>query len=97
MSGAFLVLVYLHRIHPGTLARMQTEYVIKLQSRIDARIRQLATDITAATSTSNRTKLVKEQAGLKKQQAELLKYEEFLRHAADREIALYLDDGVKVN
>jgi hypothetical protein len=94
---AFQALVYLHRYHAGTLARMRTEYVIKLQGRIDARIEQLATDIAAATSTAHRSKLTKEQGSLKKQQAELLKYDELLRHTADRQIALDLDDGVKVN
>lgn len=89
--------MYLHRIHAGTVARLRTEYVIKLQSRIDSRIDQLATDIAAATSTSHRNKLTKEQGVLKKQQAELLKYDELLRHAADQQIALDLDDGVKVN
>ena len=94
---AFQSLVYLHRYHPGTVARLRTEYVIPLQSRIDARIEQLAIGITTAASTSHRNKLVKEQGGLKKQQAELLKYDELLRHVADRQIALDLDDGVKVN
>lgn len=94
---AFQALVYLHRIHAGTVARLRTEYVIKLQSRIDARIEQLATDIAAATITSHRNKLTKEQGVLKKQQAELLKYDELLRHAADQQITLDLDDGVKAN
>ena len=35
---AFQALVYLHRYHDGTLARMRTEYVIPLQSKIAARI-----------------------------------------------------------
>jgi hypothetical protein len=94
---AFQCLVYLHRYHEGTLARMRTEYVIPLQGRIAARIEQLEGDKTKATSTSHRRKLQKEQDDLKKQQTELAGFEERLKHAADMRIRLDLDDGVKVN
>jgi hypothetical protein len=94
---AFQCLVYLHRYHEGTLARMRTEYVIPLQGQIAARIEQLEGDKAKATSTSHRKKLQKEQDDLKKQQTELLTFEEKLKHAADQKISLDLDDGVKVN
>ena len=94
---AFQCLVYLHRYHEGTLARMRTEYVIPLQGQIAARIDQLEADKAKATSTSHRNKLQKAQTDLKKQQAELLIFEEKLKHLADQKIALDLDEGVKVN
>jgi hypothetical protein len=94
---AFQALVYLHRYHEGTLARMRTEYVIPLLGKIAARIEQLEGDKTGATSTSHRRKLEKEQDTLKRQQAELQAYDEKLRHYADLRIKLDLDDGVKVN
>jgi hypothetical protein len=94
---AFQCLVYLHRYHEGTLARMRTEYVIPLQGKISHRIDQLAGDITAATSTSHRKKLEKERDSLVKQTTELAAFDEKLRHYADQRIALDLDDGVKVN
>ena len=94
---AFQCLVYLHRYHEGTLARMRTEYVIPLQGKIAARIEQLEGDKTKATSTSHRRKLEKEQDTLKKQQTELHAFDEKLRHSADQRIKLDLDDGVKVN
>ena len=50
-----------------------------------------------ATSTSHRKKLQKKQDDLKKQQTELLTFEEKLKYAADKKISLDLDDGVKVN
>jgi hypothetical protein len=50
-----------------------------------------------ATSTSHRKKLQKKQDDLKKQQSELLTFEEKLKYAADKKISLDLDDGVKVN
>ncbi|VTZ27002.1 N-6 DNA Methylase [Methylocella tundrae] len=94
---AFQCLVYLHRYHEGTLARMRTEYVIPLQGQIPARIDKIEDDKAKATSTSYRKKLQKEQDDLKKQRAELAVFEEKLKHAADQQIALDLDDGVKVN
>jgi hypothetical protein len=94
---AFQCLVYLHRYHEGTLARMRTEYVIPLQGKLTSRIDQLATDIDKATSASHRRKLEKERDTLVKQQAELQAYDEKLRHYAEMKIKLDLDDGVKVN
>ena len=100
---AFQCLVYLHRYHEGTLARMRTEYVIPLQGKLSQRIEQLGGtdgeggDIAAATSTVHRKKLQKELDSLKKQRTELAAFDEKLRHYADQRIALDLDDGVKVN
>jgi SAM-dependent methyltransferase len=94
---AFQCLVYLHRYHEGTLARMRNEYVLPLQGQIAARIEQLEGDKAKAGSTSHRRKLQKEQDDLKKKQTELATFEEKLKHAADKKIKLDLDDGVKVN
>lgn len=94
---AFQCLVYLHRYNEGTLARMRTEYVIPLQGKLASLIEQVSSDIPQATSTSHRNKLTKERDKLIKQQAELLAFDEKLRHYADMRITLDLDDGVKVN
>ena len=93
---AFQCLVYLHRYHEGTLARMRTEYVIPLQGKIASRIDQLEGDIAAASDHAP------QQAGegtghAFKQQTELQTFDEKLRHYADQRIRLDLDDGVKVN
>jgi hypothetical protein len=76
---------------------MRTEYVIPLQGKLNARIDNLADDITAATSTAHRKKLEKERDTLLKHRAELQTFDEKLRHYADQRISLDLDDGVKVN
>jgi hypothetical protein len=94
---AFQCLVYLHRYHEGTLARMRTEYVIPLQGKLTSRIDQLASLIEKATSASQRRDLQKERDKLVKQQPELQAFEEKLRHYAEMKIKLDLDDGVKVN
>src|SRR3990167_9103709 len=76
---------------------MRTEYVVKLQGKINARIEQLESDIPTAGSTSHRKKLEKERDKLIKQREELQSFDEKLRHYADQRIELDLDDGVKVN
>jgi type II restriction/modification system DNA methylase subunit YeeA len=96
-QGAFQALVYLHRYNESTLARMRAEYVIPLTGKMANRLEMLEQDAAAATSTAARTKLRKQIETLRKQQAELLAYDEKLRHYADMRITLDLDDGVKVN
>ena len=94
---AFQALVYLHRYNEGTLSRMRTEYVIPLQGKIAGRIEKLEADKAKATSTSHSKAIQKEQDKLRKQQTELISFDEKLRHYADLRIKLDLDDGVKVN
>jgi len=96
-QGAFKALVYLHRYHEGTLARLRAEYVVPLTGKIQSRIDMLQKDALAAPSTAARNKLAKEVEKLKKKHVELLAYDEQLRHYADMRITLDLDDGVKVN
>ncbi|WP_313369370.1 BREX-1 system adenine-specific DNA-methyltransferase PglX [Achromobacter animicus] len=96
-QGAFKALVYLHRYHEGTLARMRSEYVLPLTGKMQARIESLDVDIRQASSTAVRNKLTKQVEALRKQHHELLAYDEKLRHYADQRISIDLDDGVKVN
>ena len=65
-QGAFQALVYLHRYHEGTLARMRAEYVVPLTGKIQSRIEMLQKDAASASSTAtlrapalSRWKLVK--------------------------------------
>ena len=94
---AFQALVYLHRYHEGTLARMRAEYVVPLTGKMQSRIESLEKDRDAASATAARTKITKQIESLKKKHVELLAYDEKLRHYADMRIQLDLDDGVKVN
>lgn len=96
-QGAFQALVYLHRYHEGTLARMRAEYVVPLTGKMQVRIDMLQKDAQAASSTAARNKINKEIEKLAKKHTELLAYDEKLRHYADMRIKLDLDDGVKVN
>lgn len=96
-QGAFQALVYLHRYHEGTLARMRAEYVVPLTGKMQSRIEMLEKDAESASSTAARNKINKEIEKLRKKHVELLAYDEKLRHYADMRIKLDLDDGVKVN
>ncbi len=96
-QGAFQALVYLHRYHEGTLARMRAEYVVPLTGKMQFCIEMLEKDRDAASSTAARNKIAKQIESLKKKHVELLAYDEKLRHYADMRISLDLDDGVKVN
>lgn len=94
---AFECLVYLHRYNEGTLSRMRMEYVVPLQSRMQARIDKLTDDIDSATSSAQQKALQKRKDKLTKQLEELRRFDENLRPCADQRITLDLDDGVKVN
>ena len=94
---AFECLVYLHRYHEGTLARMRTEYVTPLLGKYTTYATQLEQQAETADSTAEKNRLKKELAQLDKQRAELRAFDDQLKHYADRRIKLDLDDGVKVN
>jgi type II restriction/modification system DNA methylase subunit YeeA len=94
---AFECLVYLHRYNEGTLSRMRMEYVVPLQSRMQARIDKLTDDIDSATSSIQQKALQRRKVKLAKQLEELRRFDESLRPFADQRITLDLDDGVKIN
>ncbi|WP_414434610.1 BREX-1 system adenine-specific DNA-methyltransferase PglX [Alloalcanivorax venustensis] len=94
---AFEALVYLHRYNAGTLSRMRMEYVVPLQSRMQARIDNLEQDIQSSTSSAEQKRFQKQKDKLIKQFDELRRFDENLRHYADQRITLDLDYGVKFN
>ncbi|QIC72005.1 MULTISPECIES: BREX-1 system adenine-specific DNA-methyltransferase PglX [Acinetobacter] len=96
-QGAFQALVYLHRYNESTLARMRTEYVMPLISKMAAYANSLETAKETSDSAAEIKRIEKKLQDLHKQQAELSSFEEKLRHYADQRISLDLDDGVKVN
>lgn len=94
---AFGALVYLHRLHAGTLSRMRNDYVLPLQGRLQSRLDQLQSDQTELATPIARRNAEKEHQKRTKQLVELQVFDEKLRHLADTRIELDLDDGVKVN
>ncbi|PLC59373.1 BREX-1 system adenine-specific DNA-methyltransferase PglX [Photobacterium carnosum] len=93
---AFECLVYLHRYNESTLSRMRTEYVTPLMGKLESRKNILEDSKATATGAEQRA-IDKELKTIDKKQAELVKFDEELKHLAEMKITLDLDDGVKVN
>jgi len=94
---AFGALVYLHRYDTTTLARLRTDYVLELQRKLDSEIQREQQNLALLTTTTAKKasqKLIKD---LQDQQLELREYQAKLQHAADKRIAIDLDDGVAYN
>lgn len=95
-KNGFKCLIYMHRYHPDTIARIRTDYVHEQQGRYRTAIADLEKRMEGA-STSDRVKLSKQLATLQAQALEIHDYEEKIHHLADQYISIDLDDGVKVN
>jgi type II restriction/modification system DNA methylase subunit YeeA len=94
---AFGALVYLHSYDTNTLARLRTDYVLELQRKIDNELQREQQNLALLTTTAAKKasqKLIKD---LQDQQLELREYQAKLQHAADKRIAIDLDDGVAYN
>lgn len=94
---AFNCLIYMHRYDESTLARMRTDYLHPYQSRLDTERQDLLQVIEASSSRRDVSNARKELQALDRKIEELKRYDERLHHMADRQIAIDLDDGVKVN
>lgn len=94
---AFQALVYMHRYTPATLSRMRTAYLHELQNKLDARVAEVQRSIDDATGTAQSNRLSKELIRIRRQQAELLAFDEKLNNIAGQKISIDLDDGVKHN
>ncbi|HHY0605815.1 TPA: BREX-1 system adenine-specific DNA-methyltransferase PglX [Vibrio parahaemolyticus] len=95
-AKAFECLVYLHRYNEGTLSRMRTEYVTPLMGKLESR-KNILHDSKATASGAELRAIDKELKTIEKKQAELVTFDEELKHLAEMKISLDLDDGVKVN
>ncbi|HHP0463327.1 TPA: BREX-1 system adenine-specific DNA-methyltransferase PglX [Vibrio harveyi] len=95
-AKAFECLVYLHRYNEGTLSRMRTEYVTPLMGKLESR-KNILEDSKATASGAELRAIDKELKTIEKKQAELVTFDEELKHLAEMKISLDLDDGVKVN
>ncbi len=84
----FNALIYMHRYEKSTLAKMRTDYLHELESKLDAEIGMLSKDIV-----KNKARITK----VKSQIEEILKYEELLNNKSLSMIGIDLDDGVVVN
>lgn len=84
----FNALIYMHRYDPTTLAKLRTDYLLELESKLDAEMTILAQD-----PVKNKSRITK----IKNQIEEIKKYDELLNNKALSMIQIDLDDGVVVN
>lgn len=95
-AKAFECLVYLHRYNEGTLSRMRTEYVTPLMGKLESR-KGILEDSKPTASGAELRAIDKELKTIEKKQAELVTFDEELKHLSEMKISLDLDDGVKEN
>lgn len=97
-KGSFNALIYMHRYRPDTVSvvlKYLRDYREKLSTEKE---RQASASISPATSQGDKTRALKEVDRLAKVLAELEDYErDVLYPKATEQIAIDLDDGVKVN
>ena len=97
-KGSFNALIYMHRYRPDTVSvvlKYLRDYREKLSTEKE---RQASMSINPATSQGDKTRALKEVDRLAKVLAELEDYErDVLYPKATEQIAIDLDDGVKVN
>ncbi len=100
-SGAqkgFRALIYLHRYHPDTVARVRLEYLQPLQRRVAEEMNQLEGRLAAANLSRVERQMMNARLDvLRSRQEECVRYDQVLADLANQRIALDLDDGVKVN
>ncbi len=97
-KGSFNALIYLHRYRPDT-ASIVLQYLRDFRSKLASeRDHQEQMSISGSASPGEKTKALKRIEELKKMLAELDDYErETLYPLATHQVALDLDDGVKLN
>lgn len=97
-KGSFNALIYMHRYRPDTVSvvlKYLRDYREKLSTE---RERQASVSINPATSQGDKTRALKDVDRLAKVLAELEDYErDVLYPKATEQVAIDLDDGVKVN
>ena len=98
-KGSFNALIYLHRYRPDTASIVLNDYLREYRAKLTAHKTHLeAVSIDQNASQSEKTKALKTIENLRKIIDELEKYErDILYPLASQQLAIDLDDGVKVN
>ncbi|MFC6225642.1 BREX-1 system adenine-specific DNA-methyltransferase PglX [Hymenobacter artigasi] len=98
-TGAFSVLVYLHRYNADTLNLVLNRYLRPLLAKFHERIERLKyLQISSDSSSAERNRALKEQDRLERQLREIQDYErDTLLPLANARISINLDEGVLVN
>lgn len=98
-KGSFNALIYMHRYRPDTVSVVLNDYLREFKTKLTAqKVACESVGISPGSSASEKTKALKEIDRIKKILAELDEYERnTLYPLATKQIAIDLDDGVRVN
>ena len=96
-QNAFKCLIYMHRYDSSIVARVRTDYLHKTQKAIEQNLSRCENIISNSSNKSEISKATKDKSKYIKQLDEIKVYDEALRHMANQNIEIDLDDGVKVN
>jgi type II restriction/modification system DNA methylase subunit YeeA len=98
-KGSFNALIYMHRYRTDTVSVVLNDYLREFRTKLSARKEHLdQISISASASPKEKTQALKDLEKLRKIIDELDEYErETLYPLATKQIAIDLDDGVKVN
>jgi hypothetical protein len=98
-KGTFNALIYMHRYRPDTVSLVLNNYLREFRTKLVSHKAHLeAVSISAGSSQADKTKALKEIEKIAKAIVELEDYErDVLYPLATEQLAIDLDDGVKVN
>ena len=96
-KGSFNALIYLHRYTPTTVSTVLNEYLRAYQTKLEVRLAFLEGQVTGGGNAKEVAQASKESEKIRAVLVELKAYETDLYQLAQQQIALNLDDGVKVN
>lgn len=93
-NKAFNCLVYQNRIDKNLLSKMRIDYVQPLQNKLDIEFKDLIDTMNSDAPAKDKKDAKKKLTLVEKQIVELKVYQEKLKHMADKQIELDLDNGV---
>lgn len=98
-KGSFNALIYMHRYRTDTVSVVLNDYLREFRTKLASHKSHLeAVSISANSTSSDKTKALKEIEKLNKTLVELEEYErDVLYPLATKQLAIDLDDGVKAN
>lgn len=96
-ENGFKALIYMHRYDEDTVGRVRTDYLHKIQAKLEDVISQCNMVLSSDAPASDKATAVKKKEKLIKQLAETQIYDQAIAHVALQRISIDLDDGVKVN
>ncbi|MEQ8187240.1 MAG: BREX-1 system adenine-specific DNA-methyltransferase PglX [Candidatus Eremiobacterota bacterium] len=96
-NKAFNALIYLHRYDRSTIAKMRIDYLHELQGKLEVSERHVRENSAQMKDAREKKQTEKKLSGIAAHKDELRKYDELVRHMADMQVEIDLDDGVVVN